>query len=217
MGGNCRKRCFGAFQVLLASAAAVGLPGDGAAAPERVLVQVMNSASVSPQMLTQAQHSVTTIYHDIGVDVVWTGSAPASPTDRAVLIEIVSTALPDVSAKAMGVALRDPLTLSAQVAYVFYDRIKDIGLRSHYPVTPQILGAVIAHELGHLLLPYGSHSPTGLMRAEWNEYELQGLNFSRMRFTSLQGDLIRQRLACGDRACAAPSASMSQALEWLGR
>ena len=33
---------------------------------------------------------------------------------------------------------------------------------------PLILGDVIAHELGHLLLGTNSHSPTGIMCANWD-------------------------------------------------
>jgi hypothetical protein len=204
--GDCRRmRCFGAFYVFMASAAAVGLPGNTIAAPDGVLVHVNNRASVSPQVLALAQHDVIEIYRDIGVEVVWAEATTVSPANRPLEIEIVTAAPPTVAAKVMGIAVRDSMTVGGRLAYVFYDRIRDVGQRSHFPaVTAHILGAVIAHELGHLLLPYG-HSPTGLMRGDWGEQELQGTNFTWLRFTRSQGDLIRRRLGCVDRACSASS------------
>ncbi len=206
MMGECRRmRCFGAFYIFMASAAAVGLPRDTVAAPDGVLVHVINGASVSPQMLALAQHDVIEIYRDIGVEVVWAEAATVSPASRPLLIDIVTAAPPTVAAKVMGIAVRDSMMVGGRFAYVFYDRIRDVGQRSRYPaVTAHILGAVIAHELGHLLLPYG-HSPIGLMRGDWGEQELQGTNFTWLRFTRAQGDLIRHRLACADRPCSASS------------
>ena len=202
MRGCRRLRGLGAFRLILVSAAAVGWSGEAVATPtptpERVLVQVLNRASVSREVLELAQHDVIAIYRDIGVEVVWaeTGTETALSTSRPLLIQIITDALPHVSEKAMGVALRgDSAEGSGQFAYVFYGRIRDVGQRSRYPaVTAHILGAVMAHEMGHLLLPYG-HSLTGLMRADWSEQEMQGPNFTWLRFTRSQGDLIHRHLA----------------------
>jgi hypothetical protein len=52
-----------------------------------------------------------------------------------------------------------------------------------------LLGEVMAHEVGHLLLPINSHATTGIMRASMRaEFGL------RPRFTAEQAALIRRRL-----------------------
>jgi hypothetical protein len=51
-------------------------------------------------------------------------------------------------------------------AQVFYDRIYDHPMQTGSNVA-MLLGAVIAHAVGHLLLPAFSHSATGIMRAYW--------------------------------------------------
>jgi hypothetical protein len=51
----------------------------------------------------------------------------------------------------------------------------------------------MAHEIGHLFLPYG-HSATGLMRADRNAKDLDLALDRRLNFTSEQSELIRGRL-----------------------
>ena len=51
----------------------------------------------------------------------------------------------------------------------------------------------MAHELGHLLLPYG-HSATGLMRANWDEADRRRAVRRQMNCTPEQAESIRARL-----------------------
>jgi len=51
----------------------------------------------------------------------------------------------------------------------------------------------MAHEIGHLLLPYG-HSATGLMRAKWDEKDLRLAVHGQLNFTAEEAELIRTRL-----------------------
>jgi len=56
-------------------------------------------------------------------------------------------------------------------AGVLYDRVE--RLRSASLSTWVVLGYAMAHELGHLLLGVGSHAPSGVMKSEWHQKELQ--------------------------------------------
>jgi hypothetical protein len=57
-----------------------------------------------------------------------------------------------------------------------------------------VMGLVMAHEIGHLLLPYG-HSRTGLMRPSWDIGDLQSThNRSHFAFTPEEADIIRKTL-----------------------
>jgi hypothetical protein len=88
------------------------------------------------------------------------------------------------------------------VAYVFYDRVQHIA--ETYINTSRdcaacdldnviVLAHVMAHEIGHLLLPYG-HSATGLMRANWDAGDLHRAVYRQLKFTPEQAALIRARL-----------------------
>jgi hypothetical protein len=57
--------------------------------------------------------------------------------------------------------------------------------------TAQVLGHVIAHEIGHLLLGTVSHSRTGLMSAKWEHDELLSIGRREMGFSDEQTRRIR--------------------------
>jgi hypothetical protein len=61
----------------------------------------------------------------------------------------------------------------------------------------ELLGAVIAHEIGHALLPGQPHSKAGIMRPEWDSHEahasLRGqLNFSARESCAMRNELKRR-------------------------
>ena len=61
---------------------------------------------------------------------------------------------------------------------VFYDRAMELHADWNVSLS-DILGNVIAHELGHLLLGSNSHSRAGIMRAHWQGEELHRLSRGR--------------------------------------
>jgi hypothetical protein len=77
---------------------------------------------------------------------------------------------------------------------VYYAGIKAFRSATAVP-TGELLGCVIAHELGHLLLGTASHSPTGLMSAVWQDPELQQAVRHKLLFTGDEEERMRFRLA----------------------
>jgi hypothetical protein len=82
-------------------------------------------------------------------------------------------------------------TEPGRIAYVFYDRLHMVTVQSGASDIAT-LSLVMAHEIGHLLLPIGSHSDAGVMRGQWNLETLRHFDIRRLRFTSLQGQQIRR-------------------------
>jgi hypothetical protein len=77
---------------------------------------------------------------------------------------------------------------------VYYASIK--AFRAVTPVPAgELLGCVVAHELGHLLLGTASHSSTGLMSAVWQDPELQQVVRGNLFFSLGQGERMRSRYA----------------------
>ena len=62
-----------------------------------------------------------------------------------------------------------------------------------------MLGHVIAHELGHLLLGSNSHATSGIMRSRWQAAELQSLAHGALFFTPDQVKLMQARLQKGEK------------------
>ena len=65
------------------------------------------------------------------------------------------------------------------------------NLRSELPT---LLGCLMAHEIGHLLLNSYGHSPKGVMQAEWGPMQLQQSLTGLMTFTPAQSRLIREQV-----------------------
>jgi hypothetical protein len=78
----------------------------------------------------------------------------------------------------------------SRAANVIYERIRRIARRRRV-ASGLLLGYVIAHELGHLLLPARSHSSSGLMRPDM---DMKLAAMRKLRFTADQVALIQERL-----------------------
>jgi hypothetical protein len=183
--------------------------------PLQINVAVYDEAVVPSTWLKQAQDEMRRIYGEIGVNVVWQVRAPSSAHgdapqgDRAALahqtflIMIRSRAQraqAGLSPNAMGFA-SGTAEERARVVYLFYDRIEQFPTLHR----GRMLGHIMAHEIGHALLPFQSHSPQGLMRAQWDRTDLELAQFGRLRFTPEQGELIRLKVSqLAERATRRP-------------
>jgi hypothetical protein len=156
----------------------------------------------------RAQRLVSEIYRDAGVRAAWaetlhptgelecTGECDAA--DEDVTIVVLSASMGErkrMTKGALGFAAVGPGG-GGRIAYVLYDRVAAAAIDADWN-TADILALVIAHEVGHLLLPIGSHSVDGLMRAQWTIEELRRSSRHYLSFTPGQAELIRDMLGAG--------------------
>ena len=182
-----------AASFLLVSLAAT----PGVAQPRDVMplmVLVDNMAGVPVNVQAQARRATSKIFREIDVEIIWFDKGDVRLTNAAVLKStIVVHLLPHdtnahskIAHEALGVALP-----GTRFAWVFYDRIEALVPRYADNDLSCRLGHVIAHEIGHLLLPTRAHSPTGIMMAGLDgQRASQGVLF----FTRGQARQIRSRL-----------------------
>jgi len=194
-----------------------GLAQPAAADPTptlAIVLQVSGHGSVPPHIVTRAKTEVTRIYRDTGVTVVWIDAAssasgpdllqsPAAsnPGFALVILPREMTTQLTVATEALGGAAGTP-EHRGRMAYVFYHRVEYIA-RAYLNTSRKratdnidnviVLAHAMAHEIGHLLLPYG-HSATGLMRAKWDEKDLRLAVHGQLNFTAEEAELIRTRL-----------------------
>jgi hypothetical protein len=158
--------------------------------------------NVPVRQLIHAQADVAQVYCDVGIEIAWretrhlsTATPPAqtrfTSSGPGLTIIILSHDMVNRMAPpstALGTA-PGSLDGPGHIAYVFYSRLPILEVGND----DEIIGLVIAHEIGHLLLPYGSHSDTGIMRGQWDIRDLRRVSLHALGFTQFQAQEIRRR------------------------
>ncbi len=160
--------------------------------PATVRVVLHDDAGVPVETVDRARQELSRVFRKSNIPFAWIGTDACEGS--CLRIRIVSKSLGGKSSNRQVVGIAPGTReLRGKLAYVFYDRIlvysAELGLDAS-----QMLGHVMAHELGHLLLPYGAHSLTGIMRPAWDRPQVNGATSGTLTFTSDQAELIRTRL-----------------------
>jgi hypothetical protein len=180
----------------------VWAPAEVAAeSPLTLRLNVNDYAGVAADVRADAAKVTRHIYAAIGVDIVWVDGCPVSchvgfsreaQTDATSGSLTVMVLPDDMTSREFPAAMMGGSPKNSYVAYAFFDRIRAFAFgRDLLPAT--LLGHVIAHEAGHILLREG-HTAKGLMRAEWVHQDLLRAKHGRLGFTGMQGRRIRSVL-----------------------
>jgi hypothetical protein len=180
-------------------------------------IHVYNYAQVPSQTLIQAENVAEGIFRKLGVEIRWLGSPLDSANNQAkssdrksfhssdIQLNILPSSMSESFGPSRDLGFALGVGPNPEVAYIFYERAERLarqqmeekrvrensrGIVERRAELSQILGHVIAHELGHLLGVY-SHSRTGIMRADWNLTDLQDIACGYFLFTSHEADTIR--------------------------
>ena len=172
------------------------LASDGLAAetiePLTLKVLIMDEVGVPAETLRHAREEVSRIFDALQIGLVWVEDT--MPHGRFLVVKIVSKAPSQKSQNPnmLGVAAGSEEGLPTH-AWLFYNRI----LNQHRALrldAALLLGHVMAHEMGHLLLPYGAHTAAGLMKGGWDTAQARLATTGGLRFDAEQGSVIRARL-----------------------
>jgi hypothetical protein len=154
-----------AAAILVVLFALSAVDADAADDAPTAIVRLDNLALVSAGDLDFAESRAAAVFSRIGVHVTWIPEEIAvrdhvTPPFTVILIKSGSdlTVRPAI-VDALGFA--DP---SVSRAHVIYDRVEALTERSQLSAA-SLLGDVIAHELGHLMLPGPGHTARGIMRS----------------------------------------------------
>lgn len=171
------------------------------ATDSRIVIRVYSDVPVSNKLLSQAEGEGTRIFQQAKVQTVWVNCessfTPAdsrcedAPDRKHLVLRIVPKAL-SVADSIFGMAF-----LSADggvYSDVFFDSIEVLH-RDCGASIARVLGHVMAHEVGHLLLGLNSHSPVGIMCPSWHSEQLRMLGMGTLFFTPEQAKVMRQPIA----------------------
>jgi hypothetical protein len=185
--------------LLLASATALvgpALPSTSLASETghdpAITVLVFNFRPAPAETLVKAEQEAGRILEQSGVPVTWrqcpTGNEPCRKGPGRVFVlamragPVQNKFLDTVSGYAL---------LPAHLATVYYDYLPRIpGSETNKNDTALVLGCVIAHELGHLLLGAHGHSIGGIMQAHWGIEHMQLALMSRLSFLPEEARLM---------------------------
>jgi hypothetical protein len=184
-----------------------GAPPPGSVNPGKTItLRVYNYARVPRAVLITAEGETTRIFRKTGVETAWIDCRVSTVEPRTPACEQPFSSsdfflrlLPPRMAEAVpqyadtfGITLAEKHRLGTD-AIILCGRVMELA-RTEYLYEQDILAAVMAHEIGHLLLG-GDHSPTGIMRAKWTRRELLMAGRGQLEFTPEQSVLIRDEVA----------------------
>jgi hypothetical protein len=184
--------------------------------PSHVMVVVYTVPSLSHRVLEQAVQEADEVFDKAGVQIAWTTRRRSArdsdvldhPVERtfpkpdpacagfppeACIIAQVSDRFTDFYiSKALGLSrpyVKDP---GAVRATVFLNRVSKMAARMGMPVS-RLIGAVLAHELGHVLTGTDAHG-IGLMRDSWTLEDFHDLCHALPEFQESEIRLMQVHL-----------------------
>jgi hypothetical protein len=154
--------------MVTASAMAAGRAWGDQTDGRTVVLHLDSRVSFPANVLDEAQKMTVAVYERIGVRIVWTDglARPAAPDgaehlDVIVLTKAYADSLnPDRHALGQG-------GREAKRAYIFFTRVASHARNTNSDLA-RVLALVVAHEVGHMLLPEHNHAAAGLMRANFD-------------------------------------------------
>jgi hypothetical protein len=114
-----------------------------------------------------------------------------APAKGELVVRMVRGASTNGTSFALGEAFVDTVKRTGVLATVFVDRIEAFAAQAAGDVV-SVVGSVVAHEIGHLLLGTNDHTDEGLMRRTWTLTDLARNRDADWLFTKSDVDRVRR-------------------------
>lgn len=183
-------------------AALLAAPADsGSARLRTVSVRLHDYAHLDRRELQVTEGQVSAIYAAIGIAIAW--REPVRPDEvQAGLRDWPADPAPELTVLIMSSAMARLVGISdsvagyaavaerggGSVAFSVAERTRRIATCAGVPHA-RVLASVIAHELGHLLMPQRGHGRSGIMRPQWRPAEFRDLR--QLLFSPDEAEAIR--------------------------
>ncbi len=167
-----------------------------------VTVDIFNDAGVASSVLRNSELEAGRIFRAAHIDIRWRDCTPAqgrSEADPACRVlrspsHLTLRIVPGSKEETRDIFGTAFLAADGTGCYsdVFYGSVEK--LRSQRHDVGRVLGYVMAHEIGHLLIGSHAHSPWGIMCANWHDEQLRLLEMGNLLFTAEQEKKIHSHL-----------------------
>jgi len=164
-----------------------------------ISILVYNMADVPLDILRGAEREASRVFSQAGVGVKWfdcsAGLSDVGSQDVCqegwgpINLGLRVLAKPRASGNLQGE--RFGFAISPGLASAYYDYRARFISDEFGMGLPLILGCVIAHEIGHLLLAPNSHSAEGVMQADWGQKQLRQALMMDLLFSPEQSRLMQ--------------------------
>jgi hypothetical protein len=168
---------------------------------EQMSVSLCDVGGVRQPILARARMETELVFRSAKVDVAWVDCDETRPQDSQGRVpvfvirlrtDITPRATKSVSLEEMGRAFVSDDS-AGFLADAYVPAVQAVAER-YQADAGMLLGFVIAHELGHLILGPG-HTPDGIMCARWEGKEVRALRQRWLRFNRTQAQSIRNFFA----------------------
>lgn len=165
--------------------------------PHMVTVRVYQHAALRHEFEQRSKAEAQSVLRAAHVDVRWRTCEQAGSrrcdeplADTELVLRVLDDGAPDEST-----FLGRALVLHPEggvFATVYAGRVARVASNAQADVA-LLLGRVVAHELGHLLMNSPTHPPGGLMRAQWTIHEIRRNRAADWTFTAADAAAMHVR------------------------
>jgi hypothetical protein len=160
-----------------------------------VIISWPQSGTVSLHQRYHAIFVATRVFRSIGVNLDWRTGAVAAERkscgcDPPEIIEVQGdpSARRNLTPGALAYAL--PMRTSGIRIRVIDDRVAEFSRNA-----PNLLGYVLAHEIGHVLQGVARHSNEGILKAKWNGTDYDLMRALVLTFSPDDAEMIRNHFS----------------------
>jgi hypothetical protein len=154
-----------------------------------IVIHVADFQRVPAADMSRAQRVAGETYARIGVRVMWVTGNETSVADGAVHLDVVILNDAMTMLKAASPTVLGQAGYETRRAYIFYPRVLSQARRSKSDLS-RALAYVLAHEIGHMLLPGHGHVSAGLMQPVCDDRRLVNVP----DFLPTQAQAVRARV-----------------------
>ena len=151
-------------------------------------IRLINDAAINPRVMVAARQEAAYVLKSLCVQVEWTtNSSPA--LEMRMIVGPLSAGITD---RALGLTIFPPDHRNRGA--VFLSRVSAMEQTYGYLIDlGRLLGCVLAHEIGHMLLNTNAHSPEGIMIAHFGNAEIQKAVQRQLLFTRSNREMFSAR------------------------
>ena len=167
--------------------------------PTQITVLVNDSAGVGTAVLKEAEAEATRVFRIAGIDITWLNCTGEDWDELCRVVassdEFILHIVPDGKTSSESVFGEAFLGEGGEGRYIdiFFNRIRKADGKLAINMG-RLLGAVSAHELGHVLLGSHAHSHMGIMEPIWEDRSLRDIGMGTLLFTKEQSQKMRMRV-----------------------